>query len=218
MGDHRALRIAGGARGVADERQILALALLDGGLEVAGVGLGELAPERLHVGERLEPVVLVMQHAARIVVDDDAQRGQLLAQGEHLVDLLLVLGHDHRDVGVIPDERELTGDGVLVDGHRGAPKALRGHLRPVESRSVVADDGEPITPLEAERREPEREIADLGMIVRPRVRLPDSTVLLANGGARRKVAGVAQHQARQRRGLSHGAPPGHRPWCRRGTP
>ena len=183
MADHGALRTAGGAGRVADERDVVRRALLDLALEDGRVLRRALAAERLDVGERLEPLVLVREHAARVVVDDPAQRGQLVAKREHLVDLLLVLGDDHRHLGVVPDERQLLGDRVLVHGHRHAAQALRGHLRRVEARAVVADDRELVAALEAERGEPEREVAHVVVIVAPRPRLPDAAILLAHGRA-----------------------------------
>ena len=219
MRQHRALGVAGGAGGVADEGEVVGPALLDGGVEVAAVRLAELATHRLHVGERLQPVVLVVQHSARIVVDHVAERRELVAERHHLVDLLLVLGHDHRDIGVIPDEGQLLGDGVLVDGHRRAAQALRGHLRPVQTRPIVADDRQAVFPFEPEGGQPQREVADLGVILRPRARLPDPTILLADRGAPRQLLGVAPQQAWQRREVSHGEPPSHcSPWGLRGTP
>ena len=84
----------------------------------------EPASGLLDVFVGLQPFVLVPEHAARIVVDDDAQGRQLRAQPHDLVDLLLVLRHDHADLGVVPDEGKLLGDGVLVHGHGHAAQAL----------------------------------------------------------------------------------------------
>ncbi len=50
----------------------------------------------------LQPVVAVVEHPARVVVDDEAERGQLVAERQDLVHLLLVLGDDDRHVGVGP--------------------------------------------------------------------------------------------------------------------
>src|SRR5499426_3752978 len=129
--------------------------------EGAGTLRAELAPELLDRLIGAKPVVLVVEHAARIVVDHQAEARELVAERQDLVDLLLVLGHDHRTLGVIPDERQLLGDRILEDRHRYAAQALRGHLRPVETRAVVADYRQPLASLEPERDEPEREVAHL---------------------------------------------------------
>ena len=58
MREHRALGVAGGARGVADEGEVVGPALLDGGVEVAAVRLAELATRRC--------IVAVMLRKARL--------------------------------------------------------------------------------------------------------------------------------------------------------
>ena len=75
---HDALRAAGGAGRVADDGDVLGLALLDLGFEVAGVLGRELAPELLDGLIGAKPVVLlVVEHAARIVVHDETERREL---------------------------------------------------------------------------------------------------------------------------------------------
>src|SRR5947207_15246078 len=141
--------------------------------------------------------------------------GQLLAERDDLVDLLLVLRHDHGHLGVIPNERELLGDRVLVDGHRDAAQALRRELRRVETRTVVADDRELVSTLEPERGQPQREVAHVPFVLGPRPRLPDATILLPHGGTPGKFTGVAQQETGKRRRISHAGP--RSLWSRRGT-
>src|SRR5207248_8755180 len=101
----------------------------------------------------------------------------------------------------------------------GAAQALRGHLRPVQPRPVVTDDRQAVSPFESEGGQPQREVADLGVILRPRARLPDPAILLADRRARRQLLGVTPQQAWQRREVSHGDPPSqYSPWGHRGTP
>src|SRR5437870_3902727 len=64
---------------------------------------------------------------------------------------------------------------------------------PVETRPVVADDGEPVATLEAEGGEPEGEVADLVVVLAPRERLPDSPVLLAHRRPAAVLLGVPPH-------------------------
>ena len=216
VGEHGALRVAGGAGGVADDRDVVRLALLDLGLEGAGMGLGVLPARLLDGVVGLEPVVAVVGHAARVVVDHEAQGRQLAAEGQHLVDLLLVLGDDHAHLGVVPDVGQLLRDRVLVHGNGHAPQALGGHLGPVEPRPVVADDGQPVAPAEAERGQPQGEGAHLVEVLAPRPRLPDPAVLLADRRPGAQVARVPQQQARKRRRLSHVSL--HWPWDLRDRP
>src|SRR5437773_7406101 len=214
---HDALRVAGRSGGVADDGDVFRLPLLDLGIEVAGVLGPELAPELLDGLIGAKPVVLVVEHAARIVVRHEAEARELHTERQHLVDLLLVLGHDHRALGVIPDEGELLRDRVLEDRHRHAAQALRGHLGPVQPGTVVADDRQPLAPLESERGEPEREVAHLVVVLAPGPRLPDAAVLLADRRPVAKVAGVALQPSRER-GLSHGSLRRLGSCCRRDTP
>ena len=77
VGDHRALGAAGRAGGVRDDGDVRRLPLVDLGLEVAGMLGAELAAGLLHVLVGLEPVVLVPAHAAGVVIDHEAEGGQL---------------------------------------------------------------------------------------------------------------------------------------------
>jgi hypothetical protein len=104
MGEHRALGAAGGPGRVADQRHVVGLALRDGRLEAAGFSLRGLPAHLLHALEGPDPVLLVVAHAARVVVEHQPQRGERFLQADDLVHLLLVLGHDHRDLGVVEHE------------------------------------------------------------------------------------------------------------------
>ena len=146
-----------------------------------------------------------MLHAARVVVDDELQMRQPLLQRQDLVDLLLVLGHHHRDLGVIEQIGHLGGDRVLVHRHRDAAEALRGELRPVEPRPVVADHRELAAAAEAVRRKARGEVAHLAGIIGPAEGLPDAERLLAHrrpGGHR---LGISAQQPRQCRAGRHAA-------------
>src|SRR5581483_8288489 len=70
---------------------------------------------------------------------------------------------------------------------------LRGQLRPVEARAVVAEHGELVAALEAGRRQPQREIAHVRVAVAPGVGLPDAAVLLAHA----RLPAVGLHVAAQ---------------------
>ena len=135
----------------------------------------ELLPELLQLGEAHQARIAVAAHPAWIVVDDVLKARTSRLHVEELVDLLLVLDDGEPGLGVIDDELDLLLDGVLVDGYRDAAQSLGRHDRPVELRSVVADDGDPVA-----AREPER----------PRVRLPDPQVLLSDRDLVGTAAGV----------------------------
>ena len=77
VGEHGALGVARGAGGVRDDGDVLGLALVDLGFEVAGMLGAELPPQLLDILVGLEPLLLGPAQAARVVVDHEAQGGQL---------------------------------------------------------------------------------------------------------------------------------------------
>ena len=211
VAQEHALGTARRAGGVGDQRHVLGASLLELALVVVGMLAREAAARGLDLRERLEEAVAVAAHAARVLVDHQAEAGQVAAQREHLVDLLLVLGHHDRHLGVGEHVHELAGDGVLVERHRHAAQRLRGELRPVEAGAVVAEHGELVAALEAERRQAQREVAHVLLAVAPAVGLPDAAVLLAHAGPPGSAPGVAPQQLGQRvgvriRGELHGRP------------
>jgi len=181
------------------------------------VRLAELAAERLHLLERPEPGGAVPAEPARIVVDDQAEARQLGLERRDLVDLLLVLGDEDRHFRVVEDPPELLRDRVLVDGDRDAAEGLRGDLRPVEPRAVVADHRELVAALEAERGQPERQQANLVPVLPPRPGLPDPPVLLADRRPLAELRRVPEEESGQGRRIGgHRAP--HRAAGRAGWP
>jgi hypothetical protein len=178
----------------------------------------ERTPDLLDLLVGLEPVMLVACHAARIVVDHHAERSELGAQPQDLVHLLLILGHDHAHLGVVPDECELLGDGILVHGHRHATQALHGELSGVQTRPVVPDDRQAVAPPEPEGGQPQREVSHLAVILPPRPRLPDPPVLLADGRTLSQLAGIAQEQMGKGSEIRHVGLHWWRPWGRPDRP
>ena len=167
------------------------------------MGRAERAPGRLHLVERFERRRRIVPHAARIVIDDQVEIGQPRPQRQDLVDLLLVLGHDHPDFGVVQHIGHLARDRVLVHRHGDAAEALRRELRPIKPRAVVADHRELVAAAKATRGEAEREIAHLTFVFRPGKGLPDAAGLFADGRAPGHRDRVAPQQPRQ--GVGRGA-------------
>ncbi len=218
MGQHGALGVAGSARGVADERHLVGLALFDLGLEMIRV-LATEVPAQLHdLLVRLEPVQPVAPDAARVVVHDQSQGGQLILERQELVHLLLVLGDDYRGLGVVEDEHQLARDDILIDGHRGPAQAHRRDLGPVEPRPVVADHRKLVAAAKAQCAQALGQIADLIMALLPGVRLPYAAILLPHGGVRAELARVPLQQPRKCRRLSHARLALLRGYSRRDTP
>ena len=140
MGQHRPFRVARRAGGVGEQHNILGRALFDRPLHIALVGGAERAAGCLHLVERFEEVQVVIADPARVVVDDQLEMRQPLAQRQDLVDLLLVLGDHDPGLRMVEDISQFGRDRILVDRHCDAAEALRRQLCPIEPRPVVADD------------------------------------------------------------------------------
>ena len=121
----------------------------------------------------------------------------MLLLRQDLVDLFLILRHDEGDFGVVQHEAHFIGHRVLIDRHGNGAKALRGAHGEIEARPVVADDGDLLAPLEAERLHAAGELAHRIAEVGPGPGLPDAQVLLADGGQRRAAFGVVTEQLRE---------------------
>src|ERR1051325_8893042 len=114
-----------------------------------------------------------------------------------LVHLLLVFrGHD-RDFGMVQHISELARDRILISRYGDAAEAHCRELGKIEARSVLADDGQLVAAFEAGGGEPERKPAHLVTIAAPIIGLPDAEILLAQGGTRRVLLGIAPQQLRQ---------------------
>jgi len=84
------------------------------------------APHLEHFVHAVQERLVVMAHAARIVVQDVLQLRALLLALEQLVHLLLVLDDGEAHARVLQHEHHFGGHGVLVHGHRNPAQALRG--------------------------------------------------------------------------------------------
>ena len=124
------------------------------------------------------------------------------SHAQELVDLLLILDDGEPRLGVLDDVLHLALDRILIDRHRDAAQRLRGHHRPVELRPVVADDRDPIAAREAEGGEAERDVTRLLEILRPRVRLPDPEVFLADRNLIGETPRVVPNELRKRVALA----------------
>src|SRR5262249_11092732 len=127
-------------------------------------------------------------------VDDMRDLGELLDHPQDLVHLLLVLGHHEPRVAVVDDVPDLGKRGILVDAHGGGPCRLRGQLGDQPLRPVVADDRDLAAALEAERRQPERQVADALAVAAPAGLPPDAQVLLPQRRAIAEPIGVLQQK------------------------
>ena len=196
MRKHCAFGLARRAGGITKQRHVVGAPLRDFGLDVARMQSAELAA-KCHDGfEGAQGLVAVMEHAARVLIDHQPQLWQLRPDGEDLVRLLLVFGDHHAGFGVLKHVNQLIGRRVLVERGRRCTEALRGDLRRIEPRPVVADHRQHVAALEADRRQAKREFAHLSIVLRPALAAPDAHRLLAHRGRASALGRIAHEQAR----------------------
>ena len=198
VGQHHPLGPAGGARGVEDDAGIRPRPLRDFGPEEVGIGLVVPLAVGLDVAEVADEVRIVVPEALRPEVHDGLDAGNLLADLEELVDLLLVLDHREARPAVLDHVGQLVRDRVLIHGNGDPAEGLGGTHRPVQARPVVPDDRELVAAPEAEGGETARERLDLAEGLVPVPRLPDPEFLLTDGGTPREALRVVEEQLRER--------------------
>jgi hypothetical protein len=165
---------------------------------------GVKSPARLdQVVQRSQAALAVVAQAAGIVVPDVRELWTLLAHLEHLVDLLLVLDHGKRDLGVVDRVDELGRHGVLVQRHRNGPQRLGGEHRGIEAGSVFPHHHQVLAALQAGLGQAAGQVAHHRSQVGPAQGLPDAVFLLAQcGGA--GAAGRMLEQELGKGGLHRG--------------
>src|SRR5437899_2080652 len=201
--DHGALRGAGGAGSVADQRHVFRFGRPHQLLEQAGPLAVELPSQLFELLEAHEERVGVVAEPLGVLVDHLRDLGQASLELEDLVHLLLVLGEDDLRVGVIDDVVDLPRDGVLEDGHGNPADDLRRDHAGVHLRAVVAQDGELVVAPEPQAHQAEGEGADVSEIVRQGPRLPDALLLLPERRRGRILPRVLEQELGQRH-LRHG--------------
>ena len=143
-------------------------------MEVARIGQVVGAADFLQPGQRHQLRLGIVAHAARIVEGDVPDVRVERFEFEQLVDLFLVFDHGEGDFGVFHYIRHVGRRRILVQRHRDAPQALRSQHRPVEARTVVADDGQVHAALKTERRQTAGQGPHFFIDVKPAPGLPDA--------------------------------------------
>ncbi len=164
VGEHDTLGLAGSAGGVEDHRGVLAAAKVDFLVDEARVRGDLLAAPGLHRREAFHQCRVISGQAAVIIVDDAGDIRAAVADLEHLVHLLLVLGHHEACLGVADDELHFLGHGVVVGGYRDTAQALGGGDGDVQARAVLADDEQLVAALEAQLRQAGGKAGDLVVV------------------------------------------------------
>jgi len=114
---------------------------------------------------------------ARIAVDDALYLRQFADHPEHLVHLLLVLGHHKCRVAMIDHIGHFSEIRVLIQAHRRPSVCLSGQLREHPLRAVVADDRDLVASLHSQRNQPEGKLAHPVAVLRPGEGLPNPKFL-----------------------------------------
>ncbi|EKE18083.1 MAG: hypothetical protein ACD_10C00137G0001 [uncultured bacterium] len=134
-----AFRFAGGARGVQHHRDIVEMTEFDFGIEKVRM-IAVVYPPHLHqFMDSVQEGLVVMPHAARVVIKDVLERAGLLLDFEQFVDLLLILDDGETDAGILQRKKHFARDGILIERHRHAAQTLRRAHHHVQMRPVVAD-------------------------------------------------------------------------------
>ena len=179
VGEHRSLRRAGRARRVDQRHHVVRLRFGHPSLDRVGVD----SPVRPSQFEEILPGhqsrVVVLTNSARFEVDDLAQRSRCLPLGgEHLVDLLLVLGEMDDGRAVAEKVRDLDGGvgGIQADGD--AAHGDGGQVEDDPLGAVLGVDRHSVTGLDAECQQSMADVEHLLPYLLPRVLVPDAEVLL----------------------------------------
>ena len=126
--------------------------------------------------------VVVIAKSPCLVIDDVLQLRQLFLHGQDFVDLLLVLHHRNRDVGMVEHIGQFGRDRVGIERHRNGAQSLRRQDRLIQTRPIVARNRDRVAALDAKFRQAERDCAHLAQQVRPAPGLPDTDILMPQCG------------------------------------
>ena len=194
MGEHDAFGRSGRARCEEQKCRVLTLAARHLCLQEIALLRGELPAllQQRVVADKLR--LLVVAHAAVLVVDDASNRRAQRQDRQQLVDLLLVLGKDVGDVRTLDRCRDLVGSCILIERHHDGAETLRRAHRRIEPWPIVAQKSDVRAALQAARRCCGRNRSRLVGKLAPGHRAPDATALLADGRTLAALLGVMQQQ------------------------
>ena len=195
-GDH-ALGLAGGARGVGQQGDVLRAAQLHLARHVLRLGGGQRLASLFQGLARQHLGLAVAPQATGLPPHDGVHLRPAQRDGQGLVDLFLVFGKDAHGAGVFHHVVHLGFGGVRVErGDLGA-QAQRGQLGPVLLGPVLADDDHGVAPLQAARGQAEGHGLHLGGDLAPGEFAPHAVALVALahfGGPRGGVVGQPLRQ------------------------
>jgi hypothetical protein len=197
---HHAFRLAGGARGVKDDRGVGAFACSDLGVDQGReirIQFQRSAAVIDDVSDRVQIGMVVLAQAPRLVIDHLLELRDTFRNGENLIDLLLVLNGRETHLGMRQHISKLIRHRIGIDRHRNGAERLHGRDRPVKFRPVGADDRDGLAAFQSEPVQASGQRQHLVAHLRPRPGLPDAEILVAHCRPFAERARVAQEQLRK---------------------
>ena len=176
---HRQLGIGRGARGGAEDRDILAACRIDQPVVETRFARGAVAPHRRELLGLQQSGIVVFPHAARIGIDDVLEVRRAIGQRQQLVDLLLVFGEHQFGVAIAEKVRRFLVQHVAVKAEAHGADGVRCDFGSDPVRPVVADDADDVAAPETEFDHAEREIMHARLVVVPGEDAPQPEVLFA---------------------------------------
>ncbi len=196
--DHRALRRPGGPRRIDEEGDLVRVRGGHQLVEERRVRASMSGADPLHLLEGDDAGIAVTPEAAHVGDDDVLHARQVGGHFQDLVDLLLVLADDEGGLRVLHHVPDLGGGTGRVDADADRRRRHRAQLGVDPLAAVLGEDRDLVALGEAERREPEAEIAHVTEVLLPGYALPDSVILLAQRDRLRRLARPLAQELGQR--------------------
>jgi len=124
----------------------------------------------------------IMPQAAFVINNDMGNARQALLDLKQFIDLLLIFGNRKVDFCVIQYVSHVGCRCILVQGYWDAAQALGGRHRPIQARTVVADDGQGHAAPKTECGQAASKSAHFVIDLRPGPGLPDAKVFFTHRG------------------------------------
>ena len=194
---HRQLGVGRGARGGAEDRDILALGRVDQPVVEARLARGAVAAHRGELFGFHQARIVVFPHAARIGIDDVLEVGRAIGQRQQLVDLLLVFGEHQFGVAIAEQIGRFLVQHVAVKAEAHGADGMRCDFRRHPVRPVVADDADDVAAPETQFDHAEREIMHARLVVVPGEDAPQPEILFAQRDLAAVLPGIEAQQLRK---------------------
>ena len=192
--EHRKLRIGCGAGGGAEDRNVFAAGRVDQPVvKIRHMG-GTFTAHRGELVGFEQTRVVVFAHAARIGIDDVADRRDAVAQRQQLVDLLFVFGEYQSRLAIVEQIGGFLLQHVAIQPERQGADGVRGDFGGHPVRPVVTDDADHVAAAEPEFDHAEREVAHPALVVVPAEGVPQPEVFFAQRDLAAMFAGIEPQQ------------------------